>query len=43
MSDIHANCVRYGERNAGFVHYVDGANIDGFVKVADDMTAQGVY
>ena len=43
MSDIHANCVRYGERDAGFVHYVDGANIAGFVKVADAMTAQGVY
>jgi glutamate dehydrogenase (NADP+) len=43
MSDIHANCVRYGEREAGFVNYVDGANIAGFVKVADAMTAQGVY
>jgi glutamate dehydrogenase (NADP+) len=43
MSDIHANCVRYGEQCAGFVHYVDGANIAGFVKVADAMTAQGVY
>jgi glutamate dehydrogenase (NADP+) len=43
MSDIHANCVRYGEQDAGFVHYVDGANIAGFVKVADAMTAQGVY
>jgi glutamate dehydrogenase (NADP+) len=43
MSDIHANCVRYGEQGAGFVHYVDGANIAGFVKVADAMTAQGVY
>jgi glutamate dehydrogenase (NADP+) len=43
MSDIHTNCVRHGEREAGFVHYVDGANIAGFVKVADAMTAQGVY
>jgi len=43
MSDIHANCVRHGERTAGFVHYVDGANIAGFVKVADAMSAQGVY
>jgi glutamate dehydrogenase (NADP+) len=43
MSEIHANCVRYGEQDAGFVHYLDGANIAGFVKVADAMTAQGVY
>jgi glutamate dehydrogenase (NADP+) len=43
MSSIHANCVRHGEQGAGFVHYVDGANIAGFVKVADAMSAQGVY
>ena len=43
MSDIHTNCVRYGERDGGYVNYVDGANIAGFVKVADAMTAQGVY
>lgn len=42
MRDIHNNCVRYGEKG-GFVNYVDGANIAGFVKVADAMTAQGVY
>lgn len=42
MSDIHANCVRYGEKD-GFVNYVDGANIAGFVKVADAMTLQGVF
>jgi glutamate dehydrogenase (NADP+) len=42
MKDIHANCVRYGEKD-GFVNYVDGANIAGFVKVADAMIAQGVY
>lgn len=42
MRDIHANCVRYGERD-GFVNYVAGANIAGFVKVADAMTQQGVY
>ncbi|HMM53508.1 MAG TPA: NADP-specific glutamate dehydrogenase [Candidatus Desulfobacillus sp.] len=41
MADIHANCVRYGEQD-GFVNYVDGANIAGFVKVADAMMAQGV-
>ncbi|MGZ8272068.1 MAG: NADP-specific glutamate dehydrogenase, partial [Methylophilus sp.] len=43
MNDIHINCVRYGEREGGFVNYVDGANIAGFVKVADAMIAQGVY
>ncbi|MBN8454991.1 NADP-specific glutamate dehydrogenase [Accumulibacter sp.] len=42
MADIHGNCVRYGEKN-GFVNYVDGANIAGFVKVADAMMAQGTY
>jgi glutamate dehydrogenase (NADP+) len=42
MRDIHANCVRYGEQN-GFVNYVSGANIAGFVKVADAMTQQGVF
>jgi glutamate dehydrogenase (NADP+) len=35
--------VRYGSREGGFVNYVDGANIAGFVKVADAMAAQGVY
>lgn len=42
MKDIHANCVRYGENEHGYVNYVDGANIAGFVKVADAMMAQGV-
>jgi glutamate dehydrogenase (NADP+) len=42
MADIHGNCVRYGEKD-GFVNYVDGANIAGFVKVADAMTAQGLF
>ena len=41
MRDIHANCVHYGSRN-DYVNYVDGANIAGFVKVADAMTQQGV-
>lgn len=42
MKDIHGNCVRHGERNDGTVNYVEGANIAGFVKVADAMLAQGV-
>ncbi|MBF23583.1 MAG: NADP-specific glutamate dehydrogenase [Pusillimonas sp.] len=42
MRDIHQNCVRYGQRG-DTVNYVDGANIAGFVKVADAMLQQGVY
>jgi len=41
MQSIHSACVRYGEEN-GRVNYVKGANIAGFVKVADAMLAQGV-
>ena len=41
MSDIHDNCVRYG-KNGDIVNYEKGANIAGFVKVADAMLAQGV-
>jgi glutamate dehydrogenase (NADP+) len=43
MQNIHDNCVRYGRRADGSINYVDGANIAGFVKVADAMRAQGVY
>ena len=42
MDDIHASCVEYGTENDGYVNYVRGANIAGFVKVADAMLAQGV-
>ena len=42
MRGIHDMCVRYGVRADGAVDYVDGANIAGFVKVADAMLAQGV-
>jgi glutamate dehydrogenase (NADP+) len=42
MKSIHAACVRHGKRADGSVSYVDGANIAGFVKVADAMLAQGV-
>ena len=42
MRDIHQNCLRYGQREDK-VNYVDGANIAGFVKVADAMLQQGVY
>ena len=42
MKDIHAACLKYGKRADGSVSYIDGANIAGFVKVADAMLAQGV-
>ncbi|CAM3891825.1 NADP-specific glutamate dehydrogenase [Castellaniella denitrificans] len=42
MRDIHENCVRYGGQGKS-VNYLNGANIAGFVKVADAMLAQGVY
>ena len=42
MSDIHASCVEYGTQDSGYVDYVTGANIAGFVKVADAMLDQGV-
>ena len=42
MLDIHASCVQYGSDGTGYIDYVKGANIAGFVKVADAMLAQGV-
>jgi glutamate dehydrogenase (NADP+) len=42
MSDIHAACVKYGSDTNGYIDYVKGANIAGFVKVADAMLAQGI-
>ena len=42
MKDIHANCVKYGTEEGGYINYVKGANIGGFVKVAEAMLAQGV-
>ena len=42
MLAIHASCVKYGTEANGYVDYVKGANIAGFVKVADAMLAQGV-
>lgn len=41
MTDIHSSCLKYGSSKNG-VNYVKGANIAGFVKVADAMLAQGV-
>ncbi|WP_429118332.1 NADP-specific glutamate dehydrogenase [Aeromonas hydrophila] len=42
MTSIHATCVHYGQDETGHVNYESGANIAGFVKVADAMLAQGV-
>lgn len=42
MKNIHQTCVKYGTRDNGFINYVDGANIGGFVKVANAMIAHGV-
>ncbi len=41
MRDIHDMCVKYGTDESGYVNYVNGANIAGFIKVADAMLAQG--
>jgi len=42
MQGIHAACLQHGKRADGSVSYIDGANVAGFVKVADAMLAQGV-
>ena len=42
MFDIHSNCVKYGTDADGYVNYVKGANVAGFLKVARAMMAQGI-
>ncbi len=42
MTDIHSACVKYGTESDGYVNYVKGANIAGFIKVARAMMAQGL-
>ncbi|MBN9698339.1 MAG: glutamate dehydrogenase, partial [Zoogloea sp.] len=42
MTGIHAACLKHGQLADGRVSYADGANIAGFVKVAEAMLAQGV-
>jgi len=42
MASIHENCVKYGTQADGYIDYVVGANIAGFIKVADAMMAQGL-
>ena len=42
MSAIHAQCVKYGREADGYINYMKGANVAGFLKVAKAMLAQGV-
>ena len=42
MNDIHENCVKYGTEADGYINYVKGANVAGFMKVANAMMAQGI-
>jgi glutamate dehydrogenase (NADP+) len=42
MSGIHEQCVKYGRESSGYVNYVKGANVAGFMKVAKAMLAQGI-
>jgi len=41
MKDIHSTCVKYGPKEGNYIDYVTGANIGGFVKIADSMMDQG--
>ena len=42
MNDIHTQCVKYGTESDGYINYMKGANIAGFMKVAHAMMAQGI-
>ena len=42
MHNIHEQCVKYGKQESGYIDYVKGANIAGFMKVANAMMAQGI-
>ena len=42
MSDIYEQCVKYGTEADGYINYVKGANIAGFMKVAQAMLEQGI-
>jgi glutamate dehydrogenase (NADP+) len=42
MNSIHENCVKYGTEKTGYINYVKGANVAGFIKVADSMIELGV-
>jgi len=42
MGDIHQRCAEYGQEEGKYINYLKGANIAGFIKVADAMIAYGV-
>ena len=42
MNNIHETCIKYGTEEDGYINYVKGANIAGFMKVANAMMAQGI-
>jgi glutamate dehydrogenase (NADP+) len=42
MQNIHAQCVKYGTEADGYINYVKGANVAGFMKVAKTILVQGV-
>ena len=42
MAEIHKQCVKYGTEPDGYINYVRGANVAGFMKVARAMMAQGI-
>ena len=42
MRSIHDKCTEYGESDNGYIDYVRGANIAGFIKIADAVVAEGV-
>ncbi|HEY5686938.1 MAG TPA: NADP-specific glutamate dehydrogenase [Yeosuana sp.] len=42
MSSIHSACIKYGLQDDGYINYVKGANVAGFIKVADTMLDQGI-
>ena len=42
MENIHSQCVKYGTQADGYVNYVKGANVSGFMKVATAMMEQGI-
>lgn len=42
MERIHTSCVKYGKEDDGYINYVNGANIAGFIKVAEAIIAQGI-
>jgi glutamate dehydrogenase (NADP+) len=42
MGDIHTRCVEFGQTDDGYVDYVKGANIAGFIKLTDAMIAYGM-